>query len=182
MNAPARIMEDDLPATSRKCPRRIAQAIALKIEGEVDTWTEAAARAGVTREHLSRSLKKDHVKAFLERKSREHLANSGPEAITTVVRIMQTSKNERTKLLAAEMLFQANQLYPKQGHVAVNVSVTPGYVIDLSGPPAAERVIGHQSFLEPKPLIDMASVPGEEWGTRFEDANPVNPEPDEGDE
>src|SRR3989304_4138476 len=62
---------------SSKIPRissRIRTACDLLSSGACRTIKAAAARANLSREHLSRSLRKNHVRAYIEEKTRSELA------------------------------------------------------------------------------------------------------------
>ncbi|MFK8251786.1 hypothetical protein [Ancylobacter terrae] len=121
------------PGEGRGIPKRVRHAVELKVTGAVTTWKAAAAKAGLTPEWLSKSLRKPQVAAFYTRRSREVLTDAGPEAVQTVMAIMRDGKTDKIKLEAAEVILRLNAMFPKSDTPVVNLAVTPGYVIDLSG-------------------------------------------------
>lgn len=140
-------MTDDLPdeigenpASTRKVPRRVVQALEARLTGRVNTWKAAAELVGIRPEYLSRMLAKGHVRAFYDRRSQEVLRDMRPEAIGVLRELMLNGKSERTRLTATDQAFKLLGMYPRDGAPSVNVNIeAPGYVIDLVGRRADER-------------------------------------------
>jgi hypothetical protein len=74
---------DQLPAGPDR-PRRISHkvrtAITAMVAGDVKTITDAAEKAGLSREHLSRELSKPHVAEHLRQKVSRSLAIASARA------------------------------------------------------------------------------------------------------
>lgn len=123
------------PVDERKIPKRIRQAIEAKLSGRANNWKSAAALVGISPEHLSRMLARDHVRAFYDRRSRETLRDIGPEAISVLRDLVTNGKTERTRLAALDQTFKLLGMYPRDGapNVNVNVEGSAGYVIYLKG-------------------------------------------------
>lgn len=145
MNAVTPIASDEKTTPTRRVPKRIVHAIDLRLTGKVNTWKDAAIQSGVTPEWLSRSLQKVHVKAFLERRSRETIAGLLPQAVATMANLLESDSDHVRKDVAIHLLRLAGIEPASDGKSPlVNVNVVAG------------QVVGYQIDLTPKqPVIDI---------------------------
>jgi hypothetical protein len=132
------------PARERRIPKRIAHAIDLLLTGECTTQKAAAERVGLTREHLSRQLQKDHVRVFIERKSRQTIAAGQMRASRRLVELVDAG-SEHVSLDATKHMLGISGIAPAPTtSVNVNIELKAGYVIDLSERnPGTAQIIEH---------------------------------------
>src|SRR6202163_3584086 len=64
----------DVDAPARRISKKVRTAIGYMVNGECKQITEAAAKAGLARETLSRALSQPHVAQHLREKVLRHLA------------------------------------------------------------------------------------------------------------
>jgi hypothetical protein len=57
-----------IPDKRRRITHKVRKAIGAMVAGEAKTITDAAEKAGLSREHLSRELSKPHVATYLQEK------------------------------------------------------------------------------------------------------------------
>lgn len=126
------IDKPDKPAKERRISKRMQQALGyLATRGM--TQRDAAAKAGISEFHLSRELKKPQIQAFIARKARETIALGVLRASNRVLELVDAS-SEHVSLDASKHVLAIEGIKPPdQGQVNVNVGVSVGYVIDLSG-------------------------------------------------
>ena len=121
------------PVKEPRIPKHIIRACELLASGECRTVTAAAERVGVTREWLSRLMQRSHIQAFIARKSRENIQRGMLRASHRVVELIDAA-SEHVSLDASKHVLAIEGIRPPdQGQVSVNVGVSVGYVIDLSG-------------------------------------------------
>lgn len=157
-----------------RIPTRVRQAVDALIAGKVRTQKAAAELVGLSPEHLCRMIKKPMVQAFIAQRTRETIVNSQMIAAATLVRLLDGESEHVQKDVALRILEIAGIKPSDTPGVSITLN-TPGYVIDLSASPQ----IAHQAHEPANPMIDLAPVPDDLRGTRFEDVHPVNS--DEGD-
>ncbi len=117
-----------------RIPKRVRHALSLIASGECATVKAAAERVGLSREHLSRMLGRDHVQAFLTQKARKTIAEGVLRASARVLELLDAG-SEHVSLDAARHVLAIEGIKPVEGpQVAVNVAISPGYVIDLRDP------------------------------------------------
>lgn len=126
---------------------------------------EAAEEVGLKDDSLRKSLSKPDTLAYLNDQM-EVLRTSGrPRALHTMIDLLE-DKNSSVKFKAAEYLDGQNRGTHTIGATQVNVqinnnvSVTPGYAIDLRPDDAPQ--IGHLGQHGSKPLELQANVPDDE--------------------
>lgn len=119
---------------------------------------EAAATAGLKDDSLRKALTKPEALAFLN-ECMEVLRTSGrPRALRKMIELVDEAKTERIQFEAAKYLDGMDRPSHAVGATQVNVqvnnnvSVTPGYVIDLTGDAAAKtgdqiRDLGHDGLI-----------------------------------
>ena len=144
-SALARVTEEALnapvPDKARPIPRKVRHALDLMFRGECRDIKAAAAQAKLSREHLSRSLRMPHIQAFIARKSRETIAIGQIQASNRIVDLIHAS-SEHVSLDASKHVLAIEGIRPPdQGAISVNVGVSVGYVIDLSGAAQPAKVI-----------------------------------------
>lgn len=121
------------PVKEPRIPKNIIRACELMATGECKTVTAAAARVGVTREWLSRLLQRSHVQAFLARKSRENIQRGVLRASHRIVELIDAG-SEHVSLDASKHVLAIEGIKPaNESQVNVNVGVSVGYVLDLTG-------------------------------------------------
>lgn len=133
-------LDDDTPApiTKKKTRQRriskpVIDALELLATGECSTVKAAAVRVGITREWLSKQLGEVHVQAFISRRNRKTIAVGSMRASNRVLELID-AQSEHVSLDASKHVLAIEGIRPPNDaqHV-VNVGVSVGYVIDLSG-------------------------------------------------
>jgi hypothetical protein len=132
----------------------VRAAIEALVTGQVRTITAAAAKAGLTRERLSRAFSEPHIRhALRERVDREVALTSGRAA----ARLGQLidSGSERVAFEATRFSLGVAGIKPSEdARVNVNVELKAGYIIDISerDEPAAKIVGGEAKVIDAKPV------------------------------
>ena len=104
------------------------------------TQREAAKQAGMSETYLSTALRKPEIQAFIARKSRETIALGVLRASNRVIELVDAA-SEHVSLDASKHVLAIEGIRPPdQGQVNVNVGVSVGYVIDLSGQQQAPTI------------------------------------------
>lgn len=157
MSALARIAEQ--PASvpqplKRQKKKRIAkttvEAIRLLLSGECKTQKIAAERVGITPQWLSMQLNKPEIQAFAATECRRNLTQGTLRASARILELVDAS-SEHVSLDAAKHVLAIEGIRPPDNsQPLVNIAITPGYVVDLSG----SSLIGHERQTEAKPLIE----------------------------
>jgi hypothetical protein len=137
-----------LPKAGRepRISKKLHQAIdALAKSG--GTQADAAKSAGLSPEHFSRMLARPHVRGILQTRAREILARGQVRASARLLELID-SASSNASLNASELVLRINGIAPPaQPNPLVNLNISPGYVVDLSGGrverPAAPTVIDH---------------------------------------
>jgi hypothetical protein len=97
------------------------------------TQREAAKRGGMSETYLSTALRKPEIGAFIARESRRNIQISAWRASNRIAELVDAS-SEHVSLDASKHVLAIEGIRPPdQGQVSVNVGVSVGYVIDLSG-------------------------------------------------
>jgi hypothetical protein len=126
---------DAKPARERRVSPRVRHAIDLLLSGECRLKKDAAAKAGLSPERLSRALKESHVVAYLSAQTHVLLAQSQAPAAATMLRLLDQAKSEHVQKDVAIHLLGIAGHKPTADPVAqVNINIKAGYVIDLSEP------------------------------------------------
>ena len=129
-------MNEIINAPSRKkdrpLPRKISQAVEMLVSGEKKTITAAAQALGLTREHLSKSLRTPRAQVYVEQRTREVLSASRMPAAATLLRLLEFAQSERIKTdIAIHLLAVNNHKPPTGGAPIVNVGLSVGYIVKL---------------------------------------------------
>jgi len=123
------------PVIHRPISRRIKAACDALVHGDVKTVTEAAAKANLSREHLSRELSKPHIAQYLHQKACRALAIGAGRATAVKLELMD-SGSEHVRNDASTFVLGLAGIKPKaDAQVSVNIDIKAGYVIDLTDSP-----------------------------------------------
>jgi hypothetical protein len=130
------ITTDAKPIRERRVSPRVRHAIDLLLSGECRLKKDAAAKAGLTPERLSRALKESHVVQYLTVQTRVLLATSQAPAAATMLRLLEGAKSEHVmKDVAIHLLGISGHKPAAEPAALVNINIRAGYVIDLSDDP-----------------------------------------------
>ncbi len=137
-SAIARVTDEALnapvPDKIKPVSKRLRHALDLLQRGECKDIKAAAERVNMTREHLSRSLRKPHVQVFIARRARETIAFGALRASGRMVELMDAG-SEHVSLDASKHVAAIAGIKPSQdAQVSVNIDVKAGFVIDISEP------------------------------------------------
>jgi hypothetical protein len=123
---------DQLPERTRPISRRIRAACDALVHGDVKTITEAAAKANLSREHLSRELSKPHIAEYLRQKACRTLAIGAGRAAAVKIELLDSNSEHVRNDASAFVLGLAGIRPAADPTMQVNVNVKAGFVIDLS--------------------------------------------------
>ena len=134
------------PRKERKISKRLRQAVELLETGRARTQRQAAEQAGLSEEHLSRSLRKPQIQAFIARRRSENIARAALRASARMGDLLD-SQSDHVALHASRLLLETSGDL-KTGDRGVNVNIhngiSVGYVLDLTPrehQPAEPRII-----------------------------------------
>jgi hypothetical protein len=131
---------DPKPIREGRVSKRIAEVVRLLLTGECKTQKAAAERVGMNAGYLSEALRKPHVRVFIERRTRETIANGSLRASARLVELLDAS-SEHVSLDASKHMLALNGHQPPVGPTAlVNINIQAGYVIDLSDDPPKKAI------------------------------------------
>jgi len=142
---------NDRPTTAPGKPRRISKSVRRAVEliaekkakGGGMTIIEAAAKVGLSREHLGRELQKPHVAELMLQKVKRALAFAAAHAGQTKIALLD-SDSEIVRDRSSSFILGLAGIQPAANpSVALNVEIKAGYVIDLSdpGPATSMRIV-----------------------------------------
>ncbi|MGY3344684.1 MULTISPECIES: hypothetical protein [unclassified Bradyrhizobium] len=115
----------------KRITKKIKTAVDALVAGEAKTVTEAAAAAGITREHLSRELSRPHIAEHLRSKVLRRLAVAAARAGDTKVNLLDSS-NELVRDRASSFILGLAGISPETASVAPSSgAVIPGLQIVL---------------------------------------------------
>jgi hypothetical protein len=127
----------------------VRDATDLLVTGRARSVTEAAEMLGYDRAHLSRMLNKPHNKMYLAYAARSHLFSAAPIAAQALVDLLR-SDNGKVALDAARFVLGMQGIGPtERSGSSVNLHVSPGYIIDLSGKPHTSAEVVDAEDIEP---------------------------------
>ena len=131
---------DGKTVRERRVSKRIAEVVRLLLTGECKTQKAAAERVGMNPGYLSEVLRKPHVRVFIERRTRETIANGTLRASARLVELIDAGSEHVSADVSKHMLAIAG-IKPASGPAAqVNINIQAGYVIDLSDNPPAKMI------------------------------------------
>jgi len=141
MNSLATILDTPEPIAGKSRPisRRIRAACDALVHGDVKTVTEAAAKANLSREHLSRELSKPHIAEYLRLKACRTLAIGAGRAAAVKMELLDSASDHVRNDASAFVLGLAGIKPKSDAQVSVNIDIKAGYVIDLSDEPKPMR-------------------------------------------
>lgn len=119
---------------TRLVPKRIKDAIAAMVAGEVRTVTQAAEKVGCTREYLSRSLSRPDIAEYLRNKAGRTIAVAAARAAAVKVDLLDCESSHVRNDASTFVLETAGIRPARDPQVNFNLSVSAGFVIDLSEP------------------------------------------------
>jgi hypothetical protein len=149
--------EQPAPAVPPVAPRRISAkvraAIGYMVNGDCKKICEAAEKAGLARESLSRALSTPHVAEHLRLQTVRRLGIAAARAGHTKVELLD-SDSEIVRDRASTFVLGLAAIAPAATpSIALNIEVKAGYVIDLSDRPSAPmRIVSPISG--PAPAIE----------------------------
>jgi hypothetical protein len=128
------------PVRERRVSKRIAEAVRLLLTGECKTQKAAAERVGMNETYLSEALRKPHVRVFIERRTRETIANGTLRASARLVELLDAS-SEHVSLDATKHMLAIEGIKPAaEPTTNVNLNVRAGYVIMLDDDPPRKAI------------------------------------------
>jgi hypothetical protein len=138
------------PIAARRISKKVNRAIDLMVSGECKTIKDAAEKAGLARESLSRSLSIPYVAEHLRVKVLRSLAMAAARAGAVKIDLLD-SDNAIARDRASTFVLGLAGIQPDTApSVNVNIEMKAGYVIDLSDdPPApAMRIVSSTTPIE----------------------------------
>ena len=120
------------PRKERQPSKRMQQAL-IHLATKGVNQREAAKLAGISEFHLSRELKKPQIQAFIARRRSEIIAIGSLKAATRAVDLIDAESEHVAAKVSLAILSHTGDVKGDSSQVAVNVGVSVGYVIDLSG-------------------------------------------------
>lgn len=124
-------LEAPAPAKRLRVPKRIRHACELIADGEVKTIKAAAERVGMSREHLSRSLTKDHVQVFLKRAAAKTIAGASLRASRRMVELIDARSEHVAAKVSERILTSEGILRTDHTQAPAGVDLRAGFVIKL---------------------------------------------------
>lgn len=127
------------PIAPKRISAKVRAAIGYMVNGDCKKICDAAEKAGLARESLSRALSTPHVAEHLRLQTVRRLAIAAARAGSTKVELLD-SGNEMVGDRASSFVLGLAGIAPASTpSVSLNIEVKAGYVIDLSddrpGPP-----------------------------------------------
>jgi predicted DNA-binding protein (UPF0251 family) len=141
-----------------RIPEAIRQAIELLASGECTTQKAAASRVGISQEHLSRMLQRDHIRVFMARAASKTIAGAALRASRRYVELVDANSEHVSAQVCERILTSEGHLKSDAAQLTVNVDVKPGFVIDISPAP----LLQHEPQQQAKALTKQDDVPSEE--------------------
>jgi hypothetical protein len=130
-----------VPIAPRRISAKVRTAIGFMVNGDCKKIREAAEKAGLARESLSRALSTPHVAEHLRLQTVRRLGIAAARAGSTKVELLD-SDSEIVRDRASTFVLGLAGIAPASApSVSLNIEVKAGYVIDLSDDPPPMRVI-----------------------------------------
>lgn len=141
MRMTADVPSADKPAKSKPISKRIRTAIDAMVSGDAKTITDAAEKAGLSREHLSRELGKPHITKLLHDKVARNLNVNAAKAGATKIDLL-ASPNHMVRDRASSWLLELAGHSPNAATGNQHRSgPRAGWLINLSEPTEPGLVI-----------------------------------------
>jgi len=109
------------------------------VQGRVRTWTAAAKKVGLSREHLARQIGLAHVAQHLRDRAARAVAVGAGRAAAKMVELLEAPSSAVQHDSAKFLLGVAGVKPASDAQVSVNIDLKAGFVIDLSGRSPSER-------------------------------------------
>jgi hypothetical protein len=135
-------VDKPLPATpiaARRISAKVRAAIGFMVNGDCKKICEAAQKAGLARESLSRALSTPQVAEYLRLQTVRWLGIAAARAGSTKVELLDSDSEIVRDRTSSFVLGLAGIAPAAESSVNVNVEVRAGFVIDLS-PELGERL------------------------------------------
>lgn len=133
-NLPSSEVQQPRKERKQRISKAVLQVIDLLETGECKTRKAAAIRAGLHPDYVSRLLKKDHIRVFMERRARQTIVEALPRATFRMVELLD-AKSEHVAADMSRHIAAIGGIKPaEQAQVSVNIDVRAGYIIDVSEP------------------------------------------------
>src|SRR5262245_27338574 len=124
-------LEAPQPAKRLRIPKRIRQAVDLIASGECTTQKAAAKRVGISPEHLSRMLARDHVQVFLTRASVRNIGTAKLRASRRFVDLIDARSEHVAAKVSERILTSEGILRADHTQAPASVDLRAGFVIKL---------------------------------------------------
>ena len=125
----------------KRISKKVRAAIDAMVSGDCKKICDAAAKAGLARESLSRALSTPHVAEHLRQKVLRHLAIHAARAGATKTELLD-SPSEIVRDRASTFVLGLAGISPEVApSVAINLQVKAGFVIDLTEPGDGMRIV-----------------------------------------
>lgn len=134
---PSDALIDKRSGKPKRIPKTVRHAIRLIESGEVTTIKAAAERVGLSREHLSKSLAMPHIQAFLTQRANENIGAGVLRASVRAIELIDAKSEHVAADTSFRVLAMRGIKPPDEAHNPINLAISVGYVIDLSGKSAA---------------------------------------------
>jgi hypothetical protein len=119
------------PVRERRVPKRIAEVVRLLLTGECRTQKAAAERVGMNETYLSEALRKPHIRMFIERRTRETIANGTLRASARLVELIDAG-SEHVSADVSKHVLAIGGIKPATAPSAnLNLNVSCGWIIDI---------------------------------------------------
>jgi hypothetical protein len=124
-----------LPVRKRPIPKKIRIACDALTSGDVKSLTDAAEKAGLSREYLSRQLSVPHIAKYLRQKAARVVAIAAGRASGRLVELLDAD-SEHVSFDATKHTLGIAGIKPvEHSRLDVNITAFAGYVIDLRDDP-----------------------------------------------
>ena len=127
-----------VPVAPRRISAKVRAAIGFMVNGDCKKICEAAEKAGLARESLSRALSTPHVAEHLRLQTVRRLGIAAARAGHTKVELLDSDSEIVRDRASSFVLGLAGIAPASTPSVNVNIEVKAGYVIDLSDDPPAQ--------------------------------------------
>jgi hypothetical protein len=147
---------DTEPSTepARRISKKVRTGIDALVSGDCKTIVEAAAKAGLARETLSRALSQPHIARHLKEKVQRHLAIMAARAGFVKGELLD-SANEMVRDRASSFVLGLAGIAPTDPNQRSGTGQQPGLqIVIVQGPGAADgRVVVGPATIDHEPVI-----------------------------
>jgi hypothetical protein len=125
------------PIAPKRISAKVRAAITYMVNGDCKKICEAAEKAGLARESLSRALSTPHVAEHLRLQTVRRLGIAAARAGATKIELLDGDSEIVRDRASTFVLGLAGIAPASTPSISLNIEVKAGYVIDLSGDPRA---------------------------------------------